>query len=128
MRPDPNRPLEADMPLSRTIVLATGLSITFGLLPARAADPVALQLGLRDHRFEPAELHAPARTPIVLTVRNEDPTAEEFESAELKVEKVVAGKRQIVVRLPALAPGRYPFIGEYHADTAKGVLIVDAGS
>ncbi len=42
---------------------------------------------------------------------NEDATAEEFDSASLKVEKVVAGNSSGNVRLRPLAPGRYPFTG-----------------
>ncbi len=51
--------------------------------------------------------------------------AEEFESTALKVEKVIAGERKGTVRLRPLDPGRYPFIGEYHADTAQGTIIVE---
>jgi hypothetical protein len=29
------------------------------------------------------------------------------------------------VRIGPLAPGRYEFIGEFHADTAKGVIIAE---
>lgn len=117
------------MQASRTIILATGLTMTLGVGAlgvgmAHAADAVTLQLGIRDHRFQPVELHAPAGVPIEIVVRNEDATAEEFESTALKVEKVVAGGRQIIVRLRPLTPGRYPFVGEYNASTASGVLIV----
>jgi plastocyanin len=115
---------ETQMHLSRTIILATGLSMTLGAGLARAADPVTLQISIRDHRFQPAELRAPAGVPIEIVVRNEDASAEEFESQALKVEKVIAGGRQIVVRLRPLTAGSYPFIGEYHADSAKGVLVV----
>ena len=94
--------------------------------PAWAADSAQLQLTLRDHRFEPAELKAPAGGPLEITLRNEDRTAEEFESRELKVEKVVAGGKSIVIRLRALQPGRYKFYGEFHEKTAQGVLVVEA--
>ena len=93
--------------------------------PARAADPVNLHLVIRDHRFEPAELRVPAHTPVVIEVRNEDDTAEEFDSPDLGVEKVIAGKHGGTIRVRALSPGRYAFSGEYHADTAKGVLIAE---
>ncbi len=53
------------------------------------------------------------------------PTAEEFDSSALKVEKVVPGHSQGVVRIGPLPPGKYPFIGEYHESTAKGVVIAE---
>jgi len=62
---------------------------------------------------------------VTITVINQDATAEEFESSILKVEKVIAGKSQGVVRIGPLAPGRYPFVGEYHESTAKGVVIAE---
>ena len=92
---------------------------------ARAEDAARPHIVISDHRFSPAEIHVPANQPIVIDVENRDPTAEEFESAELGVEKVIAGGRQLPVRIRPLAPGRYKFIGEYHSDTAFGVLIAD---
>lgn len=92
---------------------------------ARADDPARPRIVISDHRFSPAELHVPANQLIVIDVLNQDPTAEEFESAELGVEKVIAGGRQLPIRIRPLAPGRYKFIGEYHSDTAFGVIIAD---
>ena len=90
---------------------------------ARADDPARPQLVINGHRFTPAELHVPANQPLVIDVHNQDATAEEFESADLGVEKVIPGGRQLPVRIRPLAPGRYPFIGEYHSDTAAGVIV-----
>jgi plastocyanin len=111
----------------RRLVLATlaVLPLAFAAT-AQAADPAALQLTLRNNRFEPPELKAPAGVPIEITLKNEDRTAEEFESKDLKVEKVVAGGKSIVIKLRALTPGRYKFFGEFHESTAQGVLVVEA--
>jgi plastocyanin len=89
----------------------------------RAQDTAFATITIRDHHFEPAELRLPAGQRIQLRVVNEDPGSEEFESKSLRVEKVIAGKSEGTVRISPLAPGRYEFIGEYHEDTAKGVLI-----
>jgi hypothetical protein len=91
----------------------------------RAQESVSATIAIRNHRFEPPELRLPAGKRIQLRVINEDPTSEEFESRPLKVEKVIAGKSEGTVRISPLAPGRYEFIGEYHEDTAKGVLIAE---
>jgi hypothetical protein len=56
-------------------------------------------------------------------VVNEDPTPEEFEIHELNREKIVTGNGQITVPIGPLKPGRYPFFGEFHMDTAQGALI-----
>jgi hypothetical protein len=84
-----------------------------------------LTLTIKDHKFTPTEIKVPANQRVAITIINEDDTAEEFDSTALKVEKVVAGKSQGVVRIGPLKPGRYPFIGEFHEATAKGVVIAE---
>jgi hypothetical protein len=91
--------------------------------PALADDPI--KMTLQNHKFSPAEVHVKAHTPAVIALTNRDATAEEFDSTSLKVEKVVAGNSSGNVRLRPLDPGRYPFMGEYHAETAQGVVIAD---
>lgn len=93
-------------------------------LPAAAfAAPIAVTL--KDHKFTPSEIHVKANEPSVIALTNEDGTAEEFDSPALKVEKVVAGHSEGDVHLRPLAPGRYPYTGEYHEDTARGVVIAE---
>lgn len=92
---------------------------------ARAEDVFATTITIRNHRFEPAEIHVPAGKRIAVTVVNADPLSEEFNSAALKVEKVIAGKSQGVVHIGPLSPGHYDFIGEYHEETAKGRVIAE---
>lgn len=89
---------------------------------AARADETALQLSLKNHRFEPAELNAPANQPLTLEVANQDPTPAEFESKNLRVEKVVAGNSKITVKIRPLAPGRYRFFDDYHEATTEGFL------
>ncbi len=106
----------------RSIFVLAGLAglLVLGPVGARADD---LTLTLKNHKFSPSELKVPANKRVMLTVVNDDPTPEEFESHELKVEKVIPGKSKGVVRIGPLKPGRYPFFGEYHESTAKGAVI-----
>ena len=90
---------------------------------ARAED--AIKVTIKDHRFTPAEIHVPAGKPATLNIKNEDGTAEEFDSSALNIEKVIGGGKEGRVRLSPLDPGRYPFIGEYHEDTAQGLVIAE---
>lgn len=92
---------------------------------ASAADTPTYSLVLKDHKFNPQELTVPANTRIILEVTNNDKSVEEFESHDLKVEKIVAAGRTIKVRVGPLKPGRYKFEGEFHAATAQGVLIAE---
>jgi len=90
--------------------------------PAKAAD-TELHLTIKDHRFEPDRLEVPAGVKFKLLVRNEDPTPEEFESFPLNREKVVPAGQEIPIFLGPLDKGEYPYFGDFHQDTAKGVLI-----
>jgi plastocyanin len=114
------------MQLTRALIstLALGLLAIAPATSVRAAD-TELTIEIKDHKFSPSELKVPAGTPIKLTVKNLDGTAEEFESHPLHVEKVIAGNATAIVRIKALDKGAYKFVGEYHEDTAKGTLIAE---
>src|SRR5262245_27143941 len=106
------------------------LFLFFTAVAAIALAPASLHaqdftIAIKNHRFTPAEIKVPANKRIELTVVNDDPTPEEFESREMKVEKVIPGKSKGVVRIGPLAPGRYPFFGEFNEATAKGVLVAE---
>ena len=90
---------------------------------ARADEPVMLSLSIKDHQFEPAEVHAPAGKPIAFSVKNLGSIAAEFESSELHVEKVIPPGGKAVVHVRPLGPGRYTFFDDFHRQT-KGLLVV----
>ena len=108
----------------RHLVILVGLAALLSVAPTavRAQD---YTLTIKDHKFTPEELKVPANQRIVITVINDDTTAEEFESNVLKVEKVIAGRSKGTVRIGPLKPGRYTFVGEFHEATAKGVIIAE---
>lgn len=95
------------------------------LLPVSsyAADEM-ITLRIKDHRFQPSEINLPAGKKIKLVIENQDSTPEEFDSHALNREKVIAGNGSSSLYLGPLAAGRYPFTGEFHADTAQGIVIV----
>lgn len=101
-------------------VVAAGL---FWGATAAAAQDAEVRVAIHDHQFVPTEITIPARTKVKLIVDNQDATAEEFESYELNREKVVSPKGQVMIFVGPLEPGRYPFFGEFHKETAHGVLI-----
>jgi len=111
-------------PVKRIAMLGTGLLLVLAV-PACGKESGPIPLRLKDHKFTPAEIHVPANQPNVIRLTNDDDTADEFDSSSLKVEKVVPGHSTGDVRLRPLAPGRYPFMGEFHAETAQGVVIAE---
>ena len=114
------------MPRSVAAV-AAAFALGAALLATRAlaADPVEFALTIEKHVFSPAEIRVKAGAPFVLVISNNDDTAEEFESKQLRVEKVVPAKKTVRLRLPGLKAGTYPFVGEFHEATAKGKIIAE---
>ncbi|MEO8667193.1 MAG: cupredoxin domain-containing protein [Bauldia sp.] len=105
-------------------------AVAFAMLAASAGSATAFEIvsagiALKDHRFDPQELQVPAGKRILLKVDNQDATPEEFESHELKVEKVIPGGSTGTVRFGPLDPGRYPFFGEFNESTAQGVVVAE---
>jgi high-affinity iron transporter len=95
-------------------------AILAGAAPARADD---LTLVFRQHRFVPDRIEVPAHQKFRLKVTNSDDTADEFESSELNREKLVPPGQSITVFLGPLEPGQYHFFGDFHQDTAQGLLV-----
>lgn len=120
-----NRPLRGHTVLYLIPALLAATCASFGAISAHADDSVEMTISIKDHKFEPTELKVPAGKAIRLIVNNVDATAEEFESSKLGVEKVVSGKATATVRIKPLGKGTYPFVGEYHEATAKGVVIAE---
>jgi plastocyanin len=100
--------------------LIASLFVSTGVLAAEAEFVIVI----KNHKFEPSEVAVPANQKVKLIVDNQDTTAEEFESKSLKREKVIAGKTKATITVGPLAPGRYPFVGEYNEKTAQGVIVV----
>lgn len=104
-------------------VVATAL--TLGAQGAQAQDATSIRLTLKNNKFEPAEVRAPAGKPITITVKNMDTTPAEFESKPLRVEKIVPAGGEVTVQVRALQPGKYRFFDEFHEATTQGFLIVE---
>ena len=106
------------------VVLGLAIAIGMGAPLAVADESAKVSVTLKDHKFSPAELTAPAGKPVVIELENQDKTPAEFESKPLRVEKVVPGGGKITVQVRALAPGRYRFFDDYHESTTEGFIVV----
>ena len=121
-----NATAKATMPfVSLSIVL--GLAASPALRPA-TADPFTLTFTLKDHRFTPAAVTVPAGERFRVEVHNQDNTPAEFESGDLRVEKMVVPGGKIVMMIGPLKPGTYKFFDDYHPDTAIGTMTADQNS
>jgi hypothetical protein len=106
------------------------LVLVCALLPspraALAADVTALTL--KDHRFVPNAVSVPAGERFRIEVENQDSTPAEFESADLRIEKIIVPGGKIAVMAGPLKPGIYKFFDDYHPDTATGTMTAVANA
>jgi hypothetical protein len=109
----------------RSFLVLAGLAASVLTLPPATARAQDYVLTIKDHKFSPEEIKVPADQRVVITIINDDASTEEFDSKSLKVEKVIPGNSRGTVRIGPLKAGRYPFIGEFHEATAKGVVIAE---
>jgi len=112
------------LPLRRPLALAFLLAIIAAPGAALAADP-EVALVIEKNRFQPEEVKVKAGVPFVLVVTNKDGAPEEFESKDLRLEKVIPAGKTVRIRVPALKAGAYRFVGEYHEATAKGRVLAE---
>ncbi len=110
--------------MKRLLLLGFLVIFAVPVVPA-GADAPQPTLILKDHKFLPGEIHLKANQPSIIMLINNDDTAEEFDSTALKVEKVIGGHDKGDVRIRPLAPGRYNFMGEFHSETAQGVVVAE---
>src|SRR3954447_7446399 len=102
--------------------LLVALGLAFG--GAALAQYATVELAVKEKKFDPAEIKAPANARIVIHVINRDATAIEFESKALKVEKVIAANGEGIVRVGPLKPGRYEFFDDFN-QANRGTLVVE---
>jgi plastocyanin len=107
---------------SGILALAIGFGLAVVAVQSRAAGP-AVTLTLKDHRFSPAEITIPAGQRVQFIVINQDKATEEFDSHELKVEKLITPSGKVSFWIGPVAPGTYSFMGEFHPATARGRVI-----
>lgn len=109
--------------MKSNLVALSAIALCLAAAPVFAAEN-EYNLTIKNHVFTPDTLEIPADTKVTIIVKNEDTTAEEFESHSLKREKVIAAGGTAKVLVGPLKAGEYPFVGEYHEETAKGKIVV----
>jgi plastocyanin len=111
--------------IRRQLLLSLFIAVVFviGASAVRADDTVSLSITIKDHKFDPPELHAPPGQPISIEVKNLNTIVSEFESSDLHFEKIVPVNGSGTVHVRPLQPGRYNFYDDFHHDT-QGYLVV----
>ncbi|NVK55797.1 MAG: cupredoxin domain-containing protein [Alteromonadaceae bacterium] len=81
-------------------------------------------IDIRNNLFLPQTVRIPANKKVRLTFINHDPTPEEIDSFDLNREKVIFANSRGTIFVGPLPPGEYHFFGEFHPNSAVGVVLV----
>ena len=104
------------------IACAATLSLVAPLAQS-AEEMLVVKLSAKDGKFEPLTIEVPAGKRFKIEISNDGKTPMEFESKDLKQEKVLAAGAKSSVVINALKPGTYTFFDEHHMDAPKGQII-----
>ncbi len=99
------------------------LCLAFGAAPLKAGEEPTFALEFHDGEVSPLRIEVPANTRFTLELRNTGETPAEFESNELRKEKVVAPNSTAILVFRTLDPGEYPFFDDFHPDAPKAVIV-----
>ena len=97
--------------------------VAVAAMAAHADDAVTVKLEMADGKLTPARIEVPAGKRIRIEVHNAGKGAAEFESVELRKEKVLAPGAESVVVIAPQSPGEYTFFDDFH-QAARGVIVV----
>jgi len=116
------------MRLVHLLTLLPAIIVAAALMPqhARCADTdaaTAFVIKAEGGRFQPSQLQVIANQPFKVQVTSAETTPIEFESFELRRERVVKPGETITVNMPALSPGTYKFFDDFHRDTPEGAIV-----
>ena len=107
----------------RPLFLIVGLiAIGFGA-PARAAEEATFSIDFNDGVMTPLRIEVPANTRFKIDLTNKGKTPAEFESAELRLEKVLAAGSKSTLVIRTLDPGEYKFFDDFHPDAPAALLV-----
>ena len=104
------------------LVLAVAVlpALTLG---ARAEEEPLFRIEFNDGKITPQRLEVPAKTRFRLELHNLGKEPAEFESKELRKEKVLAPGASSILVIRTLDPGEYDFFDDFHLDAPPAVLV-----
>lgn len=108
------------MRINRKIAMFAVLASLAGTV--HAADLPTFKLEMNDGKLNPARIEVPAGQRIKIAIRNTGKGAAEFESVQLRKEKVLAPGGDSFVVIAPLEPGEYKFFDDFHQQ-AQGVIV-----
>jgi hypothetical protein len=109
--------------------LALALLVLIAALAAstavRADDLPVFRIEIKNGVISPKETEVPANKDFKLEVANTGTIPAEFESKQLRQEKVLAPGKTVTITIRGVDPGEYQFVDEFHEndDAGQGVIV-----
>ena len=106
----------------RSLLAGMAIALSLGGI-ARADDDPVFRIEFKDGVVTPLRLEVPANRRFSLELHNLGETPAEFESRELRKEKVLVPGSNSVLVIRRLDPGEYDFFDDFHPDAPSAVLV-----
>ncbi|PSU85928.1 cupredoxin domain-containing protein [Photobacterium kishitanii] len=100
----------------------------FSPISVYAAEKFTVHLQIKNGDLIPAVLEVPTKKIIRIKISNIGNQPAEFESTQLRKEKVLAPGASSVVVIAPLRQGTYTFFDDFHLDHPKGKIIAKESS
>lgn len=107
----------------RFVLLAAFAGLIAASVPARAEDLPTFKIEMKDGVITPLRLEVPADKPFKIEIHNTGKTPAEFESLELRKEKVVAPGAVSFVVIKRVSPGEYKFFDDFHPNAPQVTVV-----
>ncbi|NVZ38486.1 cupredoxin domain-containing protein [Pseudomonas sp. 21615526] len=98
------------------------LALLLLALPVAAQADQLVTLVIQNHTFSPSTFEVPAGERFRIQLTSHDESVDEFESYDMKFEKIIVPGNTITVFAGPLHPGTFTFFDDYHPDQAKGTV------
>jgi hypothetical protein len=105
------------------LTLLATLTLMIASDASRADDGVSFKIEFSDGAVTPKRIEVPANRRILLELSNVGKTPAEFESKELRKEKVLAPGATSTLVIRTLDPGEYDFFDDFHPEAPPAVLV-----
>lgn len=108
---------------ARLKAIAAGAALLSMSVAAGAEDHPVFVIEFRDGVISPPAIEVPAGTRFKLELRNTGLSPVEFDSLELRKEKVLGPGVTSFIVIRSLDPGEYRFFDDFHLDMPPATLI-----
>ena len=107
----------------RAVLFAAFAGLIVTAASVRAEDLPTFKVEMKDGVITPLRLEVPADKPFKIEIHNTGTTPAEFESLELRKEKVVAPGAVSFVVIKRVSPGEYKFFDDFHPNAPQVTVV-----